>query len=224
MRTLRAITLLALLSAPVLSAAQQAPLKSTVAVMPLTCVVLNGKMDNKSCVDVVTSMIITEFSAKPTIQMVERQLVEDLITKQKLMVSGRMSEADARRAGELLGAQYILLGSVLIQPNEARFDLRIVDVETGTYPHDAFKKSRKPDDLIGLVVDMATDFTKDLKLPDKAAIAAAAIVPVPAALSYSRGLDYEKRGRKDLAARMYQRALELFPNHTQAKAALDRVR
>ena len=224
MRTLRAFTLLALFGAPAIGPAQQAPAKSTVAVMPLTCVVLNGKMDSKSCVDAITSMIITEFSERPNIQVVERQQVDDLITKQKLMVSGRMSDADARRAGELLGAQYIVLGSALIQQREARFDLRIVDVEKGTYPHQPFKKSGNPDNLIGLVEDLAADFTKDLKLPDKIAEAAAAIIPVPAALAYSRGLDYEKRGKKDLAAKMYQKAVELFPNYTQAKAALDRVR
>lgn len=222
LRTLRrlAFVLLALVPGTVLAQAT----RPTVAVLPFNIVSLNPKVDAKALSEALAGMIMTELGAKSTIQIVDRQLVQDLLTKQKLLVSGRVSEEDALRAGKLLGAQYIVTGSAVLDAKTARLDLRIVDSETGAPARPPFKKTGNQDDLLSIVQDLANDFTQDLKLPNRAAVIADAQIPNAASLAFSRGLDYEKRGKKELARQMYQKTLEIAPNHAQAKAALDRVR
>jgi hypothetical protein len=62
----------------------------------------------------------------------------------------------------------------------------------------------------------------DLHVPERPTIVELQI-PVAASLAYSRGLDYERRGQRGRAAEMYRHALEVFPQHPNAQAALDRV-
>ena len=223
MQTLRRFALVLLVFLPATVAAQQSE-RPTVAVLPFNIVSLGKAVDGKALADALAGMIMTELSAKPTIQVVDRQLVQDLVTKQKLLVSGRVSEEDALRAGKLLGAQYIVTGSAVMDAKTARLDIRIVDSETGAPARPPFKKTGAQDNLLEIVQDLANDFTQDLKLPNRAAVIADFHIPVAASLTYSRGLDYESRGKKELAKQMYQKTLELAPNHAQAKAALERMR
>jgi TolB-like protein len=178
--------------------------------------------DTKDLGNALLDMITTELGKKPLIRIVDRAQVEDLLTKQKLLVSGRLDDKDAMRAGQLLGAQYIVMGGVVMDRTDARLDIRLVDVETGLTVR-TFKERGKQDDLLDLVEVLADNFTKELKLPSKAALAEAK-VPVAAVLAFSRGLDFEKRGKHGQAAQMYSKTLQLSPNHTEAQKALDRVK
>jgi TolB-like protein len=198
--------------------------RPTVAVLPFNIVSLNKNVDAQALGEALAGMIMTELGEKQTVQVVDRQLVQELLTKQKLLVSGRVSEQDALRAGKLLGAQYIVTGSAVMDAKTARLDIRMIDSETGAPAKPPFKKTGDQDDLLSIVQDLANDFTQDLKLPDRAAVIAQAQIPVAASLAFSRGLDYEKRGRKEQARQWYQKTLEIAPNHAQAKAALERVR
>jgi TolB-like protein len=223
MRTLRFLVLAGLLWMPAQTAAQQAD-KPTVAIIPFGGSSVARGVDGPSIGRAVTDMVVTEFAKSSKIRLVDRAMVEDLLTKQKLIVSGRVSDEGAMQAGKLLGAQYIVAGSVFLAGTTARLDIRIVDPETGAFPKPPFKESGKQDDLIDLVEKLVAHFTSDLKLPNRATVIAEQMIPVGASLAFSRGLDYEKRGKKDLAAKQFAKALELSPNHAQAKAALERVR
>lgn len=167
-------------------------------------------------------MVTTELAKKPSIRVIDRAQVEDLLTKQKLLVSGRVADAEAMRAGKLLGAQYIVSGGIVMDKTDARLDIRLVDVETGLTVR-SFKEKGKQDDLLTLVEKLADNFTNDLKLPSRAALVAAE-APVSAVLAYSRGLDFEKRGKKDQAVAMYEQTLQLSPGYDDAQKALARVK
>jgi hypothetical protein len=99
-------------------------------------------------------------------------------------------------------------------------DLRLLDVATGTVERSSRQQGPR-DEMLDLVTKLADDFTDGLELP--ARVAEAPDAPPAAVLLYSRGLDYERRGELDRAAAMYRRALELFPQHEAAAAALERV-
>ena len=221
MRTLRnaLFGLVALTAVPAGLLAQEN--RPTVAVLHFNSFALT-RGDTKDLGSALLDMVTTELGKKPIIRIVDRAQVEDLLTKQKLLVSGRLDDKDAMRAGELLGAQYIVMGGVVMNSTEARLDIRLVDVETGLTIR-TFKERGKQDDLLDLVETLADNFTKDLKLPSKATVAEAK-VPVAAVLSFSRGLDFEKRGKHNLAAQMYTKTLQLSPNHSEAQKALDRVK
>jgi TolB-like protein len=194
--------------------------RPTVAVLHFSSFAL--ARDAKDLGPALLDMVTTELSRKQTIRIIDRAQVEDLLTKQKLLVSGRVNDAEAMRAGKLLGAQYIVSGGVVMDKTDARLDIRLVDVETGLTVR-SFKEKGKQDDLLTLVEKLAENFTADLKLPGKAVLAEAE-VPVPAVLAYSRGLDFEKRGKKAQAAAMFEKTLKLSPSFEDAQKALARVK
>jgi TolB-like protein len=221
LRTLRAglLGLVAIIAIPQIVCAQDD--KPTVAVLHFNATALaRGNISDVGAA--LLDMITTEFSKKQSLRIVDRAAVEDLLTKQKLLVSGRLSDEDARRAGQLLGAQYIVYGGVFVERNTARMDIRITETETGKILR-SFKQSGKEDELISLVETLTEDFTKDLKLPSKASLAVAQ-VPVSAILAYSRGLDYEKRGKRAQAVQMFEKTLQISPVYEDAQKALARVK
>lgn len=220
MRTLRTalLGLFALIAAPQLLCAQDD--RPTVAVLRFNSFAV--ARDVKDLGPALVDMVTTELSKKQPIRIIDRAQVEDLLVKQKLLLSGRASDEEALRAGKLLGAQYIVTGGVLMDRTDARLDIRLVDVETGLTVR-SFKEKGKQDDLLTLVEQLADNFTKDLKLPSKASLAAAE-VPVSAVLAYSRGLDFEKRGKRTQAVQMYEKTLELSPSYEDAQKALARVK
>jgi len=220
LRTLRIglLGLFALIAIPAATYAQDD--RPTVAVLHFSSFAL--ARDVKDLGPALLDMVTTELSKKQSIRIIDRAQVEDLLTKQKLLVSGRVNDAEAMRAGKLLGAQYIVSGGVVMDKTDARLDIRLVDVETGLTVR-SFKEKGKQDDLLTLVEKLADNFTSDLKLPGKAALAQAE-VPVSAVLAYSRGLDFEKRGKKAQAAAMFETTLKLSPSYEDAQKALARVR
>ncbi len=222
MRALRFAAPAAMILLPASLTGQQ-PLpaaKPVVAVMPIS--VLPGNRAGLSG-DGITTMIKSELRQKSQIQLVDGQEVEDLL-KQQLPEASPQSEQALLRAGLLLGAQYIVTGSVTVEQQSARFDIRIVDVETGGPARAAFTRSGGHREVSLLVRELAAELTRDLGLAESGAPATDARIPVAASMAYARGLDYEKRGRKDAAAMLFEQALQLFPRHDQARTALERVR
>jgi TolB-like protein len=195
--------------------------KPTVAVIQIDVASVGAKSSGDLS-GALVDMITTELMKQQSIRVIDRAQVQDLLTKQKLLVSGRVSDEDAMRAGKLLGAQYIVTGSATFVGPQVRLDLRLTEAETGIIPR-SFKQSGKQDDLLTIVDQLSADFTKDLKLPSRAQLAEA-VIPVTAVLAYSRGLDFEKRGKKAQAAQTFQEALRLSPNYEDAQKALARVK
>lgn len=220
-RTLRFVVSILLVGLPGTAIAQAKP---TVAVLPFEFASITIGVDAAALRGPITDVVLTEFAKNQNLVLVERAAVEDLLTKQKLLVSGRVSDADAVRAGQLLGAQYVVIGSILMIGKESQVSLRVVDVETSTYPSNPAGKRGNSDELLTVIEQLVQEFSANLKLPVRAVADANAMIPVAASLAYSRGLDFEKRGKKLEAKAMYQKALELAPAHADAKAALDRVR
>ena len=132
-------------------------------------------------------------------------------------------DQEASRLGLLAGAQHVLVGSIAPEGRRTRIEIRFVDVESGGVT-DVFTRSGTQRELAALVRDVANQLEASLGLGEPAAQAGATRVPAAANLAYARGLDYEKRGRKDAAATLFERALQLFPRHDQARSALERVR
>ncbi|CAN5618124.1 hypothetical protein BH23GEM10_BH23GEM10_07850 [soil metagenome] len=221
MRTLRsALSVIIIATAPAALHAQQPASDGVVlvAVMPMSGFMLGG--DGARLSEVFRSMVMTEMAgANARIRMVERQTVDSLLQAQAIAASGSVSDAQAIQIGQLLGAQYMVTGSILVAGGEARLDLRLVDIETSGTPG-VFKDQVRVDRLLDLPARVASEFAARAEVKQRVVD-----VPVPtaAAVAFSRGLDFEKRGRNEDAARMYRRALELFPQHPHAGAALRRV-
>lgn len=219
MRPFHALAVAGLLATTAVSAnGQQVP---TVAVLDLNA--FSVSLEDASAVGRgIAAMITTELSERPEVRIVDRQQIEEVLRRQQVSVGATgIADDAAMQIGRLLGASYIVTGSVALDPRRARLDLRMVDVETGGVVNPV-KETGDRDDLISLAERVAELLVTDLRVPERPTVVELDI-PVAASLAYSRGLDYEERGRDDRAAAMYRRALDLFPQHPHAGEALDRV-
>lgn len=221
MRSFHVLAVAGLLTGSVSAAIGQQP-APTVAVLDLNA--FSVTLEDASAVGRgLASMITTELAERPEVRIVDRQQIEEVLRRQQVSV-GATGVADdaAMQIGRLLGAHYIVTGNVALDPRRARLDLRMIDVETGGIVK-SVKETGEREDLLGLAERIAGLLATDLRVPDRP-VTVAQDIPPAASFAYSRGLDYERRGRRDRAAAMYRQALEAFPGHPHAQAALDRVR
>jgi hypothetical protein len=167
-------------------------------------------------------MLVTEFTGRPGLRVIERQNLQALIQEQKLALSGMVDESQAVQIGQLLGAQYMLFGVASSAGGTLRIDVRAVDVETSEILV-VDKLSGKTEELLDLVVRAADNFSGKLDLDPPSNRPAVAPIPPRATIEFSRAVDFEDKGDLEKAAEHYQRTLEIHPDHQDAKRALERL-
>jgi len=77
------------------------------------------------------AMMVTDLAAVPSIQLVERQRLQDLLSEMDLQQSDYADPATAQMVGSLIGAEYIVLGSIVAFEPQVQLNTRIVQVSTG---------------------------------------------------------------------------------------------
>jgi TolB-like protein len=220
-----AVALAAVALAPAGAGAQTADSTAdvpTVAVLDFTGFMLGEAGNSVNLGKAVSAMLITEFSDRPGIRVIERAKLNSLLTEQKLALSGRVEEGNAIEVGKLLGAQYIFYGQVASIADNLRVDIRAIDVETSKVVS-VLKKMDKTSNLLNVIVSVADDFSQQLNLTPPSERPAAEPIPVKATIEFSRAVDYEDKGDTAQAIEHYKNALEIYPNHRDAKRALDRL-
>lgn len=221
-------TLSAAVLAAVVLSVQQAPAQSTgdvptVAVLDFTGFMLGEAGNSVAIGKAVSAMLVTEFSGRDGMRVVERARLNDLLTEQRLALSGRVEESSAIEVGKLLGVQYVIYGQITSIADNLRLDIRATDVETSEVVS-VLKKNDKTEELLGVVVWIADEFSKKLSLTPPANRPDMEPIPVRATIEFSRAVDFEDKGDAAKAIEHYQKALEVYPNHRDAQVALARLR
>jgi TolB-like protein len=195
----------------------------TVAVLDFTSFMMGDGGAAVNLGKAITAMLVTEFSNREGIQVIERAQLNDMLREQDLVLSGRVDESSAIEIGKLLGAQYVLLGQASSIVDNLRMDIRAVDVETSEIVA-VLKKSDRTSELLSVVVALADEFGQQLNLVPPSDRPAMESIPVPATIAFSRAVDFEDRGETERAIQEYERTLELHPTHRDAQLALTRLR
>jgi curli biogenesis system outer membrane secretion channel CsgG len=223
----RAIALAATLSAALLSAsaspAQAQADVPRVAVMDFTSFMMGEAGSQVNLGKAISAMLVTEFSSREGIQVIERAELNAMIEEQDLTLLGRVQESDAIELGKMLGVQYILLGQVTSIVDNLRMDIRAVDVETSEILT-VLKKSDKTSELLSVVVGLADEFGEQLDLAPPSQREEVESIPVAATIEFSRALDFEDRGDIEQAIEHYEATLAIYENHRDARRALERLR
>ncbi|MEO8140214.1 MAG: CsgG/HfaB family protein [Gemmatimonadota bacterium] len=228
-RSLVLIALAALAFAPGLRAQDTRP---GIAVMPFQ----NGgsygqdKENFEALERGLAGMLISELAQNPGARVVERENVQSLIGEQDLGKDGRLDAATAAKVGKLVGARYMVMGSFVDLYGHFRVDARLVDVETSEIIKvvRGDPKYEKREEMFKLLQSVAERLMAETKLPPLTAEVSRAVkarnVPTEALTYYSRALLYQDRGDKTKAAEFFSKAVDIFPDYSEAKAGLQRVR
>ncbi len=226
MRTYK--TVFAAVLAAVALAVQDAPAQATggdaptVAVLDFTGFMLGEAGNSVNLGKAVSAMLVSEFSGRDGMRVIERAQLQALLTEQRLALSGRVEESSAVEVGKLLGAQYVFHGQVASIADNLRIDIRAVDVETSEVVA-VLKKMDKTAELLSVIVWVADEFSSQLDLTSPSERPAIEPIPVRATIEFSRAVDFEDKGDNAKAIEHYQAALEIYPNHRDAQRALERL-
>ena len=109
-------------------------------------------------------VMINALSSSDKLKVVERKRLKAILKEQALGLSGVLDNSSAQKAGQLLGAEYLLLGSYICGlKNDIRIDCRIVNTETGETVK-AEEVSGKMDDLLKLLKKLSKKMIKNLNV------------------------------------------------------------
>ncbi|MFN8651322.1 MAG: CsgG/HfaB family protein [Gemmatimonadales bacterium] len=225
-----ALTVVALAGlSPALAAQDSRP---GIAVMPFT----NGgsygkdKEDFQALEKGLAGMLISELSQNPAARLVDREAIQKILDEQKLAKDGAVDAATAAKVGKLVGAKYMVLGTFTDFYGKFRIDARLVSVETSEILKvvRGDPKLEKREEVFHLVQSVAENLMKETKLPPLTEQQAKAVkarnVPTEALSYYSRALLYQDQGDKAKAADYFKKALDVFPEYTEAKEGLQKVK
>lgn len=175
----------------------------------------------------IAGMLISELGQNPAARVVERENIQHLLDEQNLATAGRVDPQSAAKIGKLVGARYVVLGSFIDFYGDFRVDARLVNVETGEIVRVESDRMQR-DHLYDIIKTVAAKLLKDANLPPISKQASdermGRQVPTEALTYYSRALLYQDRGERDKAVDMYQRAIAVFPDYTEAAEGLKRLK
>jgi curli biogenesis system outer membrane secretion channel CsgG len=177
----------------------------------------------------IQQMLTTELAQNPALRVVDRSNIKNLMTEQDLGASGRVDAGTAARLGKLVGARYMVMGGFTDLYGNMRLDISVVSTETSEIVR-AEKVTFKRDELFSGVVNAAKVITAGLKLPELAKESQAKrderareINKTQAVSYYTRGLLYADRGDTARAKELFTKALQEFPDYTEAQQALNQL-
>ena len=172
-------------------------------------------------------ILMTELARNPAIRVVERSQLNALIAEQDLAVAGRVDVNTAARVGRIIGAKFMVLGGFVDWFGDFRLDARIVDCETTEIVR-AIGLREPREELYQLIVDLTSRLTSDVRVPaleiEEELEEQAREIPVEALTLFSRAVFFEDRGDADRAREFYSRAVETFPEYSEATERLQQLR
>jgi len=170
-----------------------------------------------------------ELSRHPRVRVADRARIGQALQAQNLGPNARVDAATAAKVGSEAGARYAITGNFADFYGKFRIDARVVDVGNGQIlkvvsNHDPALQDRA--DLSRIIQSLAEKALAAVNLPaaGNAPGARAGPVPTDALTQYSLGLLYDNQWDKRKAGEQYQRALTPFPDYSEPREGMQRVR
>jgi TolB-like protein len=177
----------------------------------------------------IPARLAAELSRHPRVRVADRGRVGQALQAQNLGPNARVDAATAAKIGSEAGAQYAITGNFADFYGKFRIDARVVDVGNGQIlkiisNNDANLQDRA--ELSRIIQSLAEKALAAVNLPPagNAPGGRAGTPPTDALTQYSLGLLYESQGDKTKAGEHYQRALTAFPDYSEAREGMQRVR
>lgn len=167
------------------------------------------------------AMTISELAANPAVRVVERAQLQQILQEQNLGREGRIEGNTIVQIGQLIGARYMVTGTIYDVRGDFRIDARLFDAQTGQILRTQRVNGRL-DNVFDLVTRLSAQLMRDANLP---ALPREVMQqreqqgtpPTQAVMAYSRAVLYADRGDTQRAVEQYRRALTIFPGYTRAR-------
>jgi TolB-like protein len=175
-------------------------------------------------------MIGYELAVNTNLRVIDRAILREILAEQDLGASGRVDAETAARIGRIVGAKFVVIGSFTddsfgasTSNNAFTVNSRVVDSETSEWVRPAQARGPRAS-MYGLIVDLAAQLTRDLKLPELPASVREARtkrdIPPEALMRHARVLSYQDRGDTERAVELYRQLVDDFPQVEEWKAEL----
>ncbi len=114
--------------------------------------VLHGdKLNTQGMGAIISEWFITSIVKSGRFDVVERAMLQKIISEQKLATTGMIDESSASELGKILGVKVIITGSVLKLKNSIEINSRVISVESGSIIAAENIRGGTSDDLQSLV-------------------------------------------------------------------------
>lgn len=188
----------------------------------------------------IQDMLITDMASNSNVVLVDRDHIQQILQEQNLVKQGDIDPQTAVRIGKLLGAQYVIVGGFM---SDGRGTMvltgRSTNMETGVVTNPQ-KVQSKSDDVLGLIAQLSSKVTKDMKLPvimhtgstntpgtepaAKNVGTTKVKMDLRTAMLYSKALDAKDNGDTAKATELFNQVLKKFPEYTPAADNLQKLK
>jgi TolB-like protein len=174
----------------------------------------------------VQAMLLNELRQNGALRIVERRELTRLLDELALNDAGAVDPSTAAEAGKLVGARYMVFGSITDLFGEVVLTVRIVSVETGELIRSTTARDQR-EQFYDVLVSAAAQITDELELPPLPSGTQEARmerdVPPAAVILLANAEAALDEGREDRAIELYHRLTQEFPDYTEAQTALDQL-
>lgn len=120
--------------------------------------------ETKDMGSIVAEWFITALVKEGRFDVVERAMLNKILSEQKMGISGIVDESSATQLGKILGVKIIITGSVMKLQGVLEVNARIIDVETASIIAAENVKSSASTSLQSLIVEMSEKIIKNFPL------------------------------------------------------------
>jgi TolB-like protein len=174
----------------------------------------------------VQAMLLNELRQNGALRVVERRELTRLLDELALSEGGAVDPSTAAQAGKLVGARYMVFGSITDLFGEVVLTIRIVNVETGELIRSTTARDQR-EQFYDVLVSAAAQITEQLELPSLPSETQQARrerdVPPAAVILLANAEAAVDEGRQDRAIELYHRLTQEFPDYSEAQTALDQL-
>jgi len=165
-----------------------------------------------------------DFRKISTIRVIERNKINFVLKELELQKSGAVDRSTAVRVGKILGAKYMVFGSITqLDDKHTRMVVRVVSVETSEIIASVDKEA-KPE-YFKMEKELVEELAKklDITLSDdvKALIKEGGTESLDATTFYSKGLEYMDRYDYKKAYEFFKKAYDLDNSFVEAKRKME---
>lgn len=165
-----------------------------------------------------------DFAKISDMKVIERDKIDFILKEIELQKSGAVDKATAVKVGKILGARYMVFGSITqLDDDHTRMVVRVVSVETSEIVASVDKEG-KPDYSEmekELVKELADELNVEVDKEELGLIEQGGTESTDAMTYYSRGLEFMDQYDYKLAYENFKKAYEMDPSFAEAKRKMD---